>query len=258
MRRINLAILGAFAATCILAGSFEANAAPDLRLRPALRDVGTPQAVVQVAGDRVTQADQIARAKAAEGRMLGPSNGKPGKLSLLNTTMLIKGGALAKPDAIKAQKESIKNRPNSRYYDASRRWSSNGKPGKMSMLNMPMLLKGGALQKPDAIKTQKEWLQGQQKTASGPKRWVSNGKRGNLAMLNLPMLIKGGCMSKPDAIRTQRDPIQRQTSARTRTSHRVRYVPRFVERKPPRDLNQGMVFRRERVGRFCSGRSCER
>jgi hypothetical protein len=257
MRRISLAILGTFAAACVLASAHVASAAPDLRLKPALNNVSAPKALVQIG--KTTKTDQMVRAKTNERLSLGPSNGKPGKQSLFNTTMLIKSGALSKVSPASKDRSSARQ-VNTRYYDATRRWASNGKPGKQSLLNTTMLMKGGAMQKPDAIRNQRDTMRSTKGTASGPKRWVSNGKKGSMRLLKVTMLIKGGCMAKPDAIKTRRETIQQKAarrSGRTR-SRRVRNLSRFVNRKPPRALNQGMVFRRERVGRFCTSRNCER
>ena len=257
MRRISLAILGTFAAACVLASAHVASAAPDLRLKPTLNNISAPSAVVQIG--KAGKTNQMIRAKAVEGRMIGASNGKPGKQSLLNVTMLIKAGALSKPNAIQQDRNQAKQ-VNTRYYDATRRWASNGKPGRMSLLNTTMLMKGGAMQKPDAIKSQRDSMRSAKGTASGPKRWVSNGKKGSMRLLKVTMLIKGGCMAKPDSIKTRRETIQQKVERRSarRNSHRVRNLSRYVNRKPPRALNLGMVFRRQHVGRFCSSRNCER
>ena len=125
MRRLAVTTLAIFTIMLLIEGSRPAAAAP-AKVRAQFRIV--EHVLVETAKTTIEQASMKVSVANAKEDSRAPriywSNGKQGSAALLNTTMLLKGGALMNFSPI-ANEKSKMNQEQVRY--TPRRWASNGK-----------------------------------------------------------------------------------------------------------------------------------
>ncbi len=190
------------------------------------------------------------KARPGTPRYLGWSNGKPGDPRLLNRAMLLKSGAMHREGAFNVPEEKLQ---------VGRRTPEPYRAMVKNRQHVHMLAKiRDAVGRPDAAgiaNLGSRMGKGSARQPSGRRLGHSNGKKGKLSQFNTTMLVKSGALHRSDAIQVSRPRIRVGRRAFP-TFHRG--VPRMVHRpRPPRSLNQRMVFRRSHVGGRCFGTSCD-
>lgn len=257
MRRLAVATLAILTVMLLFGSTRTADAAP-AKVRAQFRIV--EHTLVDQAKNTIEQASVRVSAANSKEDSRSPriywSNGKKGSQGQLNTTKLMKSGAVMNISPI--QDEMSKTSQQQARY-TPRRWASNGKKGSLKLLNITMLIKGGALSKPSAIQQDKSAIKQGSQTSGVVRRWMSNGKKASINQLNIPMLVKGGALGRVSPMGDDDNPIRvNRQVRRSEGSARPGMIRPKVFKKPPKNLNHTRLFRRETVGRFCTGRSCER
>ena len=202
------------------------------------------------------------------------SNGKPGKKSLLNMgmkTVLMGMMTAGRMHTEAGDSQTRMHDHATQHKGVAKRHASNGKPGKMSLLNMGMktVLYGifNASNRVHSSGSSNRVHRSGKTLRSARGMVMSNSKPSNVGLLNITKLIKMGALGASTP-RVDTDGL----------SQRVHKMPRFNMSRPgmtrpnvghpqmrnmiphrsiPRNVNQSRVNARPMVGGRCFGMHCE-